>query len=88
MCIARVLGLTPIPNPPIGELWRELLYAAIATTWPECPGHSMARIPLDSDIVIVFCALSELDWVVKVPVCRRLRLQAATVADLLTCAGL
>lgn len=48
----------------------------------------MARIPLDPDIVIIFCALPELDWVVKVPVCGRLRLQAATIVDLLSCAGL
>ena len=48
----------------------------------------MARIPLDTDLVIVCCTLFGLDWVVKVPICRRLGLQAATVNGLLSCAGL
>ena len=39
--------------------------------------------PIASDIVIIFCALFELDWVVKAPICRRLRLRAATVGDYL-----
>ena len=63
----------------IEEPRRELLYAG---TTP------MARIPLDSHLVIVCCTLSGLDWVVKVPVCRRWGLQAATVNGLLSCAGL
>lgn len=43
----------------------------------------MAQVPFASDIVIIFCALFELDWVVRVPICRRLRLRAATIGDYL-----
>ena len=46
------------------------------------PG-SWHQVPSAPDIVIIFCALFEFDWVVNAPICRPLRLRAATVGDYL-----
>lgn len=85
MYIPQLLGLDLVPNGPIGKPRQEPAFYMQRN----CNGNQLARCLVDgADPTRLgyrhhFRALFELNWVLKVPICRRLRLRAATVDDYL-----